>query len=149
MKTFIIVFFSLIITAVSGWPQMDNQNIGKYKLKCGYLTRWGTDYITIDTMDGKTVTGKIGIDWSIGPEARLPLEWEIFYTLKYSGKIIQNGNAFQFEVTIAKRMKYQLTFYFLWVDKPVLTGFLKLTPIKKEYGPAMVTGAFAEKITEE
>ncbi|NPV01600.1 MAG: hypothetical protein HPY53_09495 [Brevinematales bacterium] len=148
MKTIKIVFFGLIIS-LSGWSQMNNQNIGKYKLKCGYLTRWGMDYITIDAMDEKTVTGKIGIDWSIGPEARLPLEWEIFYSLKYTGKIIQNGNAFQFEVNIANRMKYQFTFYFLWVDRPVLTGFLKLKPVKKEYGPSMVTGAFAEKITGE
>jgi hypothetical protein len=149
MKKITFILLGLIISSLSGWCQMENQNIGKYKLKCGYLTRWGTDYITIDKIDGKTVSGKIGIDWSIGPEARMPMDWEIFYELNYSGKTIDNGNGFQFDVTVAQRLTYRFTFYFLWLDKPVLTGFLKLKPVKKEYGPSMATGAFAEKILPE
>ncbi|OHD56254.1 MAG: hypothetical protein A2Y33_00350 [Spirochaetes bacterium GWF1_51_8] len=148
MRKTIFAIAVIFISLCRGWSEMSDATIGKYKLKCGYLTRWGTDYISIDKADGKIVAGKIGIDWSIGPEARLPLDWEKFYEMKFAGKLSKDGNSFAFDVTVGGRIVYQFTLFFLWVDRPVLTGFVKIKPLKKEYAPVMTVGVFAEKIEE-
>jgi hypothetical protein len=78
--------------------------IGKYTLKIENDSHHGfANYIEISKIENNKVTGMIGIDWNLGPEARKPMDWEKLYEQSFVAEL--KGKDFGFAVDIAKEFK--------------------------------------------
>ncbi|MBP7653666.1 hypothetical protein KA977_09605 [Candidatus Dependentiae bacterium] len=139
------VFILLLVSKF----QADCFNGSKFNTKFSLIihntTHMGTDYIEIQNIDDTAVYGKVGIDWSIGPQAREQLEHEKFYILPFSAKLIDKDKGFNFEVNIANRKIYDFNLFFIF-DKelnPRLVGFVKIKNSKKNLFPPEIFGALA------
>lgn len=84
---------------------------GHYILRMEGLSRYGTDFIIITAVGTTGVSGEVGIDWGIGPQARTPQEWEKLYRMTFRAEKVHGGNAFRFTVEIAGRLRYEFTLF--------------------------------------
>lgn len=124
-----ILLMLLLAGFASGADLADTVRPGTYVLKMEGLSRYGTDFLVVRAADGKGVTGEVGIDWGIGPQAREPQEWERLYREAYRATAVSEGRAFTFAVTVAGRRRYEFTLFPVrdrqW--RPLLVGFVTIT----------------------
>lgn len=147
---FLVFSLGCILTAEAG---MDQGFYGKYSLNVYQMSSYNTEYLQVTGSDETTVSGIIGIDWSIGPQARVPLPWEKFYEIPFVAKLTNDGSAFEFSVTIADRKEYRFHFFCAYNEfKPALSGYVEIRPFSKmkpvpdpNSEPTLVKGVLALK----
>ncbi len=134
------IIASLVLTMLAGLLSAaaiaDTAQKGSYVLRIEGLSRYGTDFIRILDAGEREVAGEVGIDWGIGPQARAPQEWEKLYREPFKAKIINEGRAFRFIVTIAGRRRYDFTLFPARDRRyrPVLVGTVTITSKNKKEG---------------
>lgn len=145
--TAVVLFLSRPLFAGS-----DQSFRGNYYLNMQGLTRYGTDIIRIKTVSEKKVTGEVGIDWGIGPQARTPMAHEKYYNIPFEAKVIHGGNSFQFLVTVNKTTVYEFTFFFVYNRdyRNTLAGSVRVGPARKGGGGLTGTyGVIADRVLSE
>lgn len=148
----IIILLFLFISFNPLFALMESSYLGFYHLKMEGLSRFGSDSIELSKFGDQMVEGIVGIDWSIGPEARTPMEWEIFYKIPFQASLINDGNAFHFIITVARKSAYEFTLFPVQDegDEELLVGFVKVTGSQaKGSKNGRVFGVIAEKISED
>lgn len=123
--------------------QIDNNNyknfIGNYKMNIENNIRanfFDSDEIIIKKINNNEIKGEVVISWDIGPQARIPMEWEKTYYLSFSSNIINNN--IKFSVIVAEKYQAASKYEFnLYLEKenstPVIKGKLKIISIKDNY----------------
>ncbi len=106
----------------------DNKElIGKYRMVLGTDQGWQRHFIEIKTISSEIVTGVVGIDLSIGPQARMPLPFEKLYTIGFEGKIKNNSELIfkvKLELATGTTVIYLFTLFYMpqIEQKPLLVG---------------------------
>lgn len=142
----ILLFFS------AGFAGTETSFLGNYYLNVQGLTRYGTDVLRIKFQNDRKIIGEVGIDWGIGPQARTPADHEKYYNLPFEAKVLYEGKAFHFTVTVAKRTVYDFTLFFVYDRdyRKKIVGSVQVSPIRKGAdGMKNTYGVIAEKVLSE
>lgn len=153
MKNVLAVLAAVLLFAIAPvFAGMDQTFKGHYYLNIQGLSRYGTDILRIRFMSDGKVTGEVGLDWGIGPQARTPMEHEKYYNLPFEAKVIHGGKAFRFQVTVNRKTVYDFTLFFVYNRdyRNTLAGSVKVSPVRKGSGGLSGTyGVIADRVFSE
>ncbi|GMT48483.1 MAG: hypothetical protein IEMM0008_0022 [bacterium] len=114
MKTFSYLVF-LIILSLSAFGNQDHGLKGKYTLYLPNQYGWHHHSITINKVSTKWIKGVIKLDFSIGPQARVPSPWEIVHSIPFRANYNNKTKklTFSVKVNLLRSHKYYFKGYFL------------------------------------
>jgi len=103
---------------------------GRYKMEIDGDSHpgWG-NYLQIQSVSKEKITGEAGLDWGIGPQARMPMDWEKMYNEPFVARL--TGNRFAFKVVVAGEFKnVQSEYHFdLTVNDGEIIGMVEITAV--------------------
>ncbi|MDH4127738.1 MAG: hypothetical protein OEV44_03220 [Spirochaetota bacterium] len=137
MKKLILIIF-LLILPIFLLSYGEKEFKGKYKLHLSGYPNSGyqNHFIEIKSISGKKITGIVGLDFSIGPQARMPMPWEKLHELKFNGKYNSLKRMISFSIDLhrgANTLKHTFKGYLTYIaNQKVIIGIYKIN--KKEEG---------------
>jgi hypothetical protein len=155
----LIIFGILLFGLVSCVPSSggnikEDRLVGRYALVIENDSHHGFgNYIEIESLGKGMIKGKIGIDWSLGPEGRAPLVWETMYESGFSAKLSDKTFSFDAEAATAFE-KYAAVYQFVFriserQNGYFLDGTVSIRQNTDEASKASIHKTSAHKTSEE
>ena len=134
-----------------------DQFAGEYRLMFHEDTGWHEHRLEITSITPERVSGKVTIDWNIGPESRMPEPHEKAYLVEFEAERESSSSAIAFEVAVGDfdQVTYSFQIYLMLHEKvPIAVGTVTVQLDDKKLGPVShyvspgTLGVFAHMISE-
>lgn len=111
-------------------PVLDPSLLGEYRLEIFQNSGPGKDHLILREVRPGVVIGELGLDWSLGPEARAPQPHEVFHHVPFKADVEEEGRSIEFSVTVAERQEFDFELSLAtWEGQPALAGTVEITQI--------------------
>lgn len=132
MKFLLSLLFVLTMT-FSAYSMFDSV-IGKYDLYFPDQASWHHHTVKIDSLEGNKVTGRLALDFGLGPEARKAMKWEKIHNIPFVGRYYPSKKEIRFSVSVylPEKVHYAFQGHFIKVkSNRYITGSYYIHKIKQ------------------